>query len=154
MTATTCRRRLTSTLLVPVASLLILAGCVGQRDPDSWNDKTKEAFVEACDGSAAKREPVEDMADDLEAAALPTEQCTCIIDHLEENMEFSEFKEANSKRRDETDERTPLTGGGFDEAYAACVPGFAPNSSDAPEDEADQPVEGSEDGSTEGTGGD
>src|SRR5699024_6963203 len=113
---TTRRRRLASSLLVSFASLLLLAGCVGQRDPDSWGDSTKESFVEACDGTAAKDEPVDEIRSDLEDAALPTEDCECIVDHLEENMEFSEFKDANSKRREDEDGAAPLTGGGFDEA--------------------------------------
>lgn len=143
MPAVSNRRRLVPALMAGVAAVLLLAGCTGQRDPDSWGDSTKRAFVEGCDGTAAEDEPVESIRTDLEEAALPTEVCQCIVDHLEDNMEFSEFKDANSKRRDETDERTPLTGGGFDDAYAACVPDRegGTGATDTPGDDTTTPVD-------------
>lgn len=146
MPAATNRRRLVPALAAAFAVVLMLTGCVGQRDPDKWTDSTKEAFVEACDGTAAKDEPVEEIRTDLEAIAQPTEVCECVIDHLEENMEFSEFKAANSKRRDETDDRSALVGDGFDEAYAACVPGWEPADEGAGSDGADEPVDAEDEG--------
>lgn len=112
-------------LLMAFAALFLLSACVGQRDPSSWGDSTKRNFVAACDGSAAENEPIEEIRDDLLMAAQPTEVCQCIIDELSNEdgphfMEFSDFKDANSKRRDGEDERSPLVGEGFDEVYAAC----------------------------------
>lgn len=138
MSAAITRRRLAPALFAPLVALVVLAGCTGQQDPDKWSDGIKDNFVEACDGTAAADEPVEAIAADLKANALPTEQCRCIIDELADAMDFSDFKAANSKRREETgDERTPLADAPFQKAYATCVPGFEGSSGEPSGDTSD-----------------
>lgn len=144
-------------LLMAFAALLLLAACTGQRDPSSWGDSTKRNFVAACDGSAAADEPVEEIREDLLAAAQPTEVCQCVIDELSDEggphfMEFSDFKAANSKRRDEVGESSPLTGAGFDEVYAACRPGSdAGDGGDSSTDSSDADDSTSSDADSDGS---
>lgn len=105
MPAVPSRRRHLIAGVVIVLSLAI-AACTGQSDPSDYGDDVRKNWMEGCTAPAG-------VADD----GLGEEKCGCIYDHVEENMDFSDFKAANSDRREEP---TVLEGPGWDEAFAEC----------------------------------
>lgn len=117
-------RRRASVLAAVFLSLVVLAGCTGQRDPDSWSDGIKTEFVETCDGTAAATEKNQAVKAELLKNKQPTERCQCVIDHLEKNMDFSDFKSANNDRRDaKASDQKALNEPAFKKAYDACPVG-------------------------------
>lgn len=121
MSAALIRRRFVPAFAAAVLSVVLLSSCTGQRDPSSWSDSIKDEFVAGCDGSAAASESDPAIAKELKANAQPTAVCRCVINKLADTMDFSEFKSANSDRRDEpASARSALTGKKYDAAYSAC----------------------------------
>lgn len=103
-------------ILGAVVAVGLLAGCTGQRDPSGYSDSVRENFIAGCDGSAFVGADDDDAKD---AISLPTPQCECIYDTIEETIDFDDFSSANSNRRDDP---TPLDDPEFVAAYDACGP--------------------------------
>lgn len=123
MSSSQIRRRPRSVALLGAVFVIgLLAGCTGQKDPDGYSDSVRENFVAGCDGSAFVGADDDDAKD---AISLPTPQCECIYDTIEETVDFDDFSSANSNRRDDP---TPLDDPEFVAAYDAC--------------DADGPIEG------------
>jgi hypothetical protein len=89
-----------------VVFALALGACTGQTDPSDYSDGVRENWMEGCVTPAGEAE-----------GGLSESTCGCIYTHVEENMDFSDFKSANSDRREEP---TVLQGPGWDEAFEAC----------------------------------
>ncbi|MCB0978518.1 MAG: hypothetical protein KDB02_13770 [Acidimicrobiales bacterium] len=106
------RRRLLIGFAIVVS--LALSACTGQRDPTKYSDGVRENWMEGCTAPAGDK-----------AEGLSSKTCGCIYDHVEEKMDFSDFKDANSDRRENP---TVLKGPGWDEAYKAC--GVGPGTGD------------------------
>lgn len=106
MSAVPTRRRRHLMAAAAVLLTLVLSACTGQRDPSDYSDGVRDNWMAGCTAPAGD-----------EAAGLSEETCGCIYDHVEENMEWSDFAAANSDRREEP---TVLEGPGWDEAYEAC----------------------------------
>lgn len=103
-----------SAVLGAVLALGLLVGCTGQQDPGDYSDDVRDNFVAGCDGSAFTEE-----AEATTLVTLPTAQCECIYAGFEENIDFSDFKSANSDRRDEP---TALDDPEFQAVYDQCGP--------------------------------
>ncbi|MEO6989274.1 MAG: hypothetical protein ABI239_11575 [Aquihabitans sp.] len=109
-------------VLGAVVALGLLVGCTGQRDPGGYGDSVRKNFVAGCDGSAfADFDPDSADAKEMKGQALPTPQCECIYDYMEENVDFDDFSKANSERRDDP---SALDDPVFEEALdrATCGP--------------------------------
>lgn len=122
----TCRERRGGSFAVAfamaAATLVFTVGCTnGQRDASNYDD-TEEAFLDGCvsiatsDNEAIGGGSSEDAAETR--ISSPTDYCGCIFDEIRKTIPFSDFKQINSKLRDE--------GGalpdGFRDAYESCDP--------------------------------
>lgn len=120
MSAVPSRRRRLLVGAVLVVSLG-LSACTGQKDPTKFSDGIRDNWMEGCTMPAGDK-----------TKGLSTSTCKCIYDHVEENMDFSDFSGANSDRRDEP---TVLKGPGWDEAYKACGVGLGTGDNGASSEE-------------------
>ena len=104
------RRRFASLAGALVVSLALLAGCTGQRAPDSYTDGVRTNFIEGCTATSKSDKT-------LGTAAEANDYCTCVFTAVKKNVKFSTFKKI-------TDDLTESGGGklpaSFQKAYDSC----------------------------------
>ena len=132
------RRRPVALGVAAVVSLVLLAGCSGQREPGSYGDGVERSFNEGCwqqtvlDGDPAlAADVIEDQGfeigdDDLEplleegagddAVAAAKDYCQCAYDGIKKDVSFGDFKEITDDLREDNG---PLPKS-FQDAYADC----------------------------------
>lgn len=122
VSATPNRRRSKAVLAGLAVTLLFATGCTqGQKDASNYGD-TEDDFIEGCVSRAeedtAKIEDGEATGEGLVAIESPQDYCQCVFDAIEDTIPFEEFKETNSRMRDEGG---PLPQDIID-AYDSCDP--------------------------------
>ena len=114
------RRRAGRAAALAIASLLLLGGCTAaQRAPSSYSG-AEDNFLEGCESLATSDNGKADDKgqEDTTKIASPKTYCQCVFDAIEKNVEYSEFKEIQSRMQDEGG---PLPAS-FIEAYDSCDP--------------------------------
>jgi len=122
--ASPIRRRVTGAVLGSVALVLLASGCAThQQDAKNYAD-TEDNFLEGCENIATsdtdKLAAGQGDAKDPQEISDPKAYCQCVFDALsgKDGVPFDEFKEINSRMRDEGG---PLPDS-FIEAYDGCKP--------------------------------
>lgn len=139
MPATPIRRRRPVVLgITVVLSLVLLAGCSGQREPGSYTDGVEKSFNEGCweqkvldgDDGLAKElltdegleigddelEPLIEKGADAEVIGAAKSYCQCAYDAIKDDVSFGDFKKTTDELRDDNG---PLPAS-FQKAYAGC----------------------------------
>lgn len=120
MSATPIRRRAARAAALAVVSLLMLGGCsAAQRAPSSYSG-AEDNFLEGCTAIAQSDngKDKDKGQEDTTRIASPKTYCQCVFNAIEKNVEYSDFKEIQSRMQDEGG---PLPAS-FIEAYDSCDP--------------------------------
>ncbi len=122
MSANPIRRRAALAAVAATVSLIMLGGCTTGQKAASNYAGAEEAFLEGCVTVAESdnTKVADEGQEDTTEISSPKTYCQCVFDELSgpDGVEFSEFKEIQSRMQDE--------GGAlpdsFIEAYGDCDP--------------------------------